>query len=89
MRLGLSLLLYFIVLVIILSGLSYYRFNYFSAFFLAVFISTLFLLVIHPYNSDDLQDINSETLLYYTLIIIYIFVLFTYSMTMAIHDIKK
>lgn len=86
MEIKLSLIIYSIILVIIFIILRYIKYRSFTSFYIAVVFSVLLLLIIHPINSDGLDTINSENMLYYTIIGFSGLVFILYSMIMAIND---
>jgi hypothetical protein len=89
MNLDTSLFLCFILFLADYFFLVYLSYNFFSAFFLAYLVSWLLLNFIYPPTSDKLNDITSSTFLYFLFQFIGFFIIFVYSITMAINDYKK
>ena len=86
MEIKLSLIFYAIIFLILFIILRYIKYSSFTSFYIAVVFSVLSLLIIHPINSDGLESINSENMLYYTIIGFSGLVFILYSMIMAIND---
>lgn len=86
MEITISLSIYFIIAVVIFIGLKYLNYRSFTSFYIAIVFSVLILLIIHPINSEGLDTINSENMLYYTIISFSALVFILYSMIMALND---
>ena len=86
MEITISLSIYFTIAVLIFIGLKYLKYRSFTSFYIAVVFSVLILLIIHPINSEGLDTINSENMLYYTIITFSALVFILYSMIMALND---
>ena len=89
MEIKLSLIVYAIMLLVIFIVLRYIKYSSFTSFYIAVVFSVLLLLIIHPINSDGLDIINSENILYFTIIGFSGLIFLSYSMMMAINDTKN
>jgi hypothetical protein len=89
MELEYSLIIYFVFLLSLFKFFLYSNYTIFSAFYMAVTFSIIMLLIIHPINSDGLDIINSENILYFTIIGFSGLIFISYSMMMAINDTVK
>jgi len=88
MEIEFSLLIYFIIIITLFISLKKLNYTTFSAFFIAVVFSVISLLILHPVNSEDLDNINSENSLYFTILGFSGIIFILYSMIMAINDVE-
>ena len=87
MKLILALVLFFIFFVFLFFVLKRKRYRAFSAFFLTLLASTIFLIIIYPPTSDEISDkVNSKISLYFFILISSVFVFIVYALTMALND---
>ena len=89
MELEKSLVIYFIIIISLFKFFLTYNYTAFTSFYMAVTFSVISLLIIHPINSDGLDIINSENILYFTIIGFSGLIFLSYSMMMAINDTKN
>lgn len=90
MELWLSLIIYFgslFVLTIIFYHI--WRRNIFPSFVLALVISMVILIAIHPPSEDDLNDINSSTAIYFLVLFGSFLIFFIYLLISASSDTKQ
>ena len=89
MEIEFSLFIYFVLLIVIFTQKKKIKYTSFSSFFIAIVFSVIVLLILHPINSEDLDNINSENTLYFTIIGFSGLIFILYSMMMAINDVEK
>ena len=86
MEIKFSLVIYSIILAALFITMQRIKYSLFTSFYIATILSVLCLLIIHPVNSDGMDTINSENMLYYTIIGFSGIVFILYSMIMAVND---
>ena len=88
MELEHSLLIYFCVIFFLFRFFIKACYTIFTSFYIASVLSVILLLIIYPINSEGLDIIKSENMLYFTIIIVSGIIFISYSMIMALNDIK-
>ena len=86
MRIDFALFFVFILFVFIICALKKLGYRNFSNFFLSFEISAIVLLLICPPTSNEMNDLNSSTLIYFTVVFISILLFICYAGIMALND---
>jgi len=79
MELSITLTIYFVLIVFLFISLIYLDYTKFSSFVLAIILGFIFLMIAFPMTNKELDDVKVTTLLYMTVIVLTIAVLFVYA----------
>lgn len=85
MELNVALVTYLVLLFISFFGFLYFQYTVFTAWLLAVIVAFVYLNIAYPVTQDELDDINSSTVLYIFIQILTILFVFIYSIITCIH----
>lgn len=85
MELNVALITYLVLLFLVFFGLLYFQYTVFTAWLLAVIVAFVYLNIAYPVTRDELDDVNSSTVLYIFIQILTIVFVFIYSIITCIH----
>jgi len=89
MELSLALILYSVILLTTFLVFIYFNYTVFSAFMLALIVAIIFLNIAFPLNRDELDDINSLTMIYILLQTLTLLVFILYAFITSIKDYRN
>lgn len=89
MELWIALLIYFGSLFVLTISFFYIlKRNIFPSFVLALVISMIILIAVHPPSEEDLDNVNSSTAIYFLVLFGTFFIFFVYLMIAASNDVQ-
>jgi len=89
MDLGAALLSYLGVIVGSFIILLYFNYTFFSAFMLALIIGLIYINIVFPITRNELDDINSSTVLYIFIQIFTVIIFIIYAILTTIGDTRN
>ena len=89
MELSLALILYAVILFVSFFILLYFNYTVFSAFMLALIVAIIFLNIAFPLNRDEIDDINSLTMIYILVQTLTLLVFILYAFISSIKDVRN
>ena len=84
MELNIALVSYLVLLFFGFFGLLYFQYTVFTAWLIAVIFAFIYLNIAYPVTRDELDGVNSSTILYTFVQVLTIVFVFIYSIIMSI-----
>lgn len=89
MELSLALILYAVILFVSFFVLLYFNYTAFSAFMLALIVSIIFLNIAFPLSRNEIDDINSLTMIYILVQTLTLLVFILYAFISSVKDLRN